>query len=117
VYELSTNTNSTQEESDAYENYVLEAEAEALAEAQAACPVHRRLRRIAFTSFSKGRGRKRKAGIEVDLVVELISGHARLWENYPWDVYASEILPYASPDVSVPLLQETLASNARKGWR
>ena len=55
-------------------------------------PVYRAITYVGFVSKSKGRGRKRRNWKEIKLLK--YNGNFHLWHNFPFDVYASEILGY-----------------------
>tara|TARA_Y100000310_G_scaffold333905_2_gene412428 strand:+ start:2718 stop:2990 length:273 start_codon:yes stop_codon:yes gene_type:complete len=61
-------------------------------------PVRAFLGRVYFVSKSKGRGRRRRHWEEVELVHNKVTGRYRLAHLFPFDLYASEVLPEASRD-------------------
>lgn len=72
-----------------YEDYCNRVEAEARAETDRNNPVRQSIRYVYFTSKSKGRGRKRKHWVEVELV-SYRGGPFKLWHKFPFDVCATE---------------------------
>ena len=75
------------------QQYYQELEASVETELRLQDPVAQRLKLIYFVSKSKGRGRKRKHWEEISLVQDKWNGKCTSLDNYPFDVYASEILP------------------------
>lgn len=91
-----------------HSDWELEAIAEAEQEVLRQDPVYQRLRRVSFLSNSKGKGRKRSRPVEVNLVHDVWSGRCRTWDLYPFDVYATEILPQVDPDEAEKELKKLL---------
>ncbi len=83
--------------------------AEIEAEMRAADPVRDRYELVSFVSKSKGRGRKRAKWQEVYLVNDKHAKRCTLWNKYPFDVYASEMIPGMAKDDVEQELQRRIA--------
>lgn len=79
-----------------YQNYCLQTELEVKKEFLNNDRINNLVSYHYFVSKSKGRGRKRRNLTEVHLVKYNVKNNDgfHLWEKFPFDVYASEILGY-----------------------
>lgn len=94
-------------------DYYAQVEAEVEAETHTSDPICSRYRYITFVSKSKGRGRKRRHWEEIELVHDTYAHIITSWHKYPFDVYATEVLPYLPKDQVDKILMEHIRNHAR----
>jgi hypothetical protein len=80
-----------------FEAYWAAVEAEVAEELRLQDPVRQRFRYVCFVSKSKGRGRKRRNWVEVELVSESNGKRWTSFDKVPWDCKATEVFPNQDP--------------------
>ena len=98
------------DDQEAYQEWQKSVLKEVLKEVKAQSSVDNHFKYVRFVSKSKGKGRKRKHWAEVELVKYNGSGCYRSWEKFPFDVYATKVLPGWEEWKAIEAIQDELRS-------
>ena len=80
--------------------------------ASSATPVRNRVKYVNFLSKSKGRNRRRKRPVEVDLVT--FGNETHSWDKCPFDCWAGQIYGYDDDLTETRLMREIPLYAARR---